>query len=419
MYCVGFLLIVLALEVEFSCLDLLRFSSDETRTFYIFTIIISIYRYVLMEVPHTRESLFTHRRQKHQQPSVLGGGFDVSCRDPPAAYLLLHNHHEQNKTIFISYTIDTMSGLITAAISGIAWCFCTASASLCSSWCGNDKPSTIPPSASSGRKRSVLLLTLSVVVALIFQYAVAPQMQPDQTAANAPKIGEYLVNAWTDGCADENNPDLVQVCSGNSGVYRASSAAFAFFCIFGVAAKCRPTANREAWPAKYVLFLFLCIGSVFISNDPLFIPIYLNVARTGSAMFTLFQQLILVDIAFNWNESWLAKADQAEIDEGAGKGRKWLAAILASCAILYIGSIAGIIIMYVVFGGCSTNDAFISITLVMSVICTVVQLTKSETGSLLTSAFMTMYATYLCGTAVSKNPNSQCNPKVRSLVSHP
>lgn len=43
MYCVGFLLIVLALEVEFSCLDLLRFSSDETRTFYIFTII-SIYR---------------------------------------------------------------------------------------------------------------------------------------------------------------------------------------------------------------------------------------------------------------------------------------------------------------------------------------------------------------------------------------
>eukprot|EP01082_Thalassiosira_pseudonana_P011815 g10325.t1 g10325 contig4:1649201-1650689(-) len=305
-----------------------------------------------------------------------------------------------------------MSGLITAAISGIAWCFCTASASLCSSWCGNDKPSTIPPSATSGRKRSVLLLALSVVVALIFQYAVAPQMQPDQTAANAPKIGEYLVNAWTDGCAYENNPDLVQVCSGNSGVYRASSAAFAFFCIFGVAAKCRPTANREAWPAKYVLFLFLCIGSVFISNDPLFIPIYLNVARTGSAMFTLFQQLILVDIAFNWNESWLAKADQAEIDEGAGNGRKWLAAILASCAILYIGSIAGIIIMYVVFGGCSTNDAFISITLVMSVICTVVQLTKSETGSLLTSAFMTMYATYLCGTAVSKNPNSQCNPKL-------
>ena len=32
----------------------------------------------------------------------------------------------------------------------------------------------VPPSATSGRKRSVLLLAFSVVVALVFQYALAP-----------------------------------------------------------------------------------------------------------------------------------------------------------------------------------------------------------------------------------------------------
>lgn len=94
MYCVGFLLIVLALEVEFSCLDLLRFSSDETRTFYIFTIISSIYRYVLMEVPHTRESLFTHTavNSTSNRPS------SEAVLTSPVVTLLLHTS---------SYTITT------------------------------------------------------------------------------------------------------------------------------------------------------------------------------------------------------------------------------------------------------------------------------------------------------------------------
>ena len=161
---------------------------------------------------------------------------------------------------------------------------------------------------------------------------------------------------------------------------------------------------------RYVLFLFLCAGTVFIPNDPIFIPVYLWVARVGSFLFVLVEQLILVDIAYNWNSSWIDKADQAELAEGIGKGNKWLIAILISCAILYACSLAGIITMYILFGGCANNNAFISITLVMSLVCTVVQLTKSDTGSLLTSACMTLYATYLCGSAVSQNPHEECNP---------
>ena len=152
------------------------------------------------------------------------------------------------------------------------------------------------------------------------------------------------------------------------------------------------------------------MGTVFIPNDPLFQPIFLWIARVGSVLFILLQQVILIDIGYNWNESWLAKSDQAELDEGPGKGKKWLGAILVSCAILYICSLAGIIIMYIHFSGCQSNNAFISITLILSLICTAVQLTISETGSLLTSGCMTIYATYLCGAAVAKNPDGICNP---------
>lgn len=204
----------------------------------------------------------------------------------------------------------------------------------------------------------------------------------------------------------------MHACSGNAGVYRASSAAVVFFIIFGIAAKCKPTSNREAWPAKYFLFLCLCIGTIFIPNEPFFIPIYLWIARVGSAIFVLLQQLILVDIAYNWNSAWLDRADKAELDEGPGKGKKWLAAILVSCGILYAASLSGIVVMYIYFTGCAINDTFISITLIMSVLCTVVQLATTETGSLLTSGCITIYATYLCGAAVSKNPNAVCNPKL-------
>lgn len=73
----------------------------------------------------------------------------------------------------------------------------------------------------------MLLLVLSGVVALVFQYAFAP---------NYDKIGwQYLSDAWTSGCGTYDASDeLVKVCAGNAGVYRSSAAAFVFFVIFGI-----------------------------------------------------------------------------------------------------------------------------------------------------------------------------------------
>lgn len=209
--------------------------------------------------------------------------------------------------------------------------------------------------------------------------------------------------AFLDGCEqydadDDGDKKLKEICAGHAGVYRAAGSAFFFFVLATVAAICKPTANREAWVAKYILFLFLVIGTAFIPNEPVFRPIFLNIFRVGAVLFMIFNQLIILDMCFNLNESWVKKADRADIEEEPGAGKKWLGALLALSATLYIVCFVAIGLMYAFFGGCSVNIAFITITLIMGLVTTGVQLTGEE-ASLFTSASIFAYSTYLLYTA--------------------
>ena len=244
------------------------------------------------------------------------------------------------------------------------------------------------PSATSGRKRSVALLIFTTVLALAFQYGVAPYII-------SISISNYVTEAWTDGCLQYQDELLREKCSGNYGVYRATSSAFVFFLLAGCAAYCKPTANREAWPAKVVLFFFLVLGSCFIPNGPLLSEVYLHIARIGSVFFLVIQQIIILDLAFNWNDSWVEKSNNAETEQTK---KRWLSAILASCAVLFTVSIVGITLMFVYFGDCGLNKAFISLTLILGLAITGLQLSGEE-GSLLSSACIMAYGTYLCLTA--------------------
>lgn len=271
--------------------------------------------------------------------------------------------------------------------------------------CGNDKPSTVAPGAASGRKRSVLLLVLAIGIAIGFQYGIASYI------VNV-SFTNYVTSAWLDGCDLYETDALIEKCAGNAGVYRATFSALVFYCLATIAVVCKKTANREAWPAKYTLFLFMVAGMCFVPNEPLFSSIYLNIARVGAAFFILFDQIVMVDIAYNWNDAWVERSDKAEAEE-SGSGKKWLIAIIVSAASLFIASIVGWGLLFYYFGGCSTNTAFISITVILSIAVTSAQLTGTE-GSLLASSLITAYATMLCYNAVSKNPNPECNPFLKT-----
>eukprot|EP00531_Pseudo-nitzschia_arenysensis_P010896 CAMPEP_0116132290 /NCGR_PEP_ID=MMETSP0329-20121206/9467_1 /TAXON_ID=697910 /ORGANISM="Pseudo-nitzschia arenysensis, Strain B593" /LENGTH=426 /DNA_ID=CAMNT_0003626791 /DNA_START=160 /DNA_END=1437 /DNA_ORIENTATION=- len=294
---------------------------------------------------------------------------------------------------------------LSCVVTSITFCFGAALSSLMGACCGNDKPSTVAPGAASGRKRSVLLLVLAIGIAIGFQYGIASYI------VNV-SFTNYVTSAWLDGCDLYETDALIEKCAGNAGVYRATFSALVFYCLATIAVVCKKTANREAWPAKYTLFLFMVAGMCFVPNEPLFSSIYLNIARVGAAFFILFDQIVMVDIAYNWNDGWVERSDKAEAEE-SGSGKKWLIAIIVSAASLFIASIVGWGLLFYYFGGCSTNTAFISITVILSIAVTSAQLTGTE-GSLLASSLITAYATMLCYNAVSKNPNPECNPFLKT-----
>ena len=123
---------------------------------------------------------------------------------------------------------------------------------------------------------------------------------------------------------------------------------------------------------------------------------------------TLPSQIILIDLAYNWNDAWVANADADERDE-PGSGAAWLKALLFVSAFIMVLSYTALGFLIHFFAGCSSNSAFLWLTLVLTLGATVVQLTGDE-GSLLTSAVMTGYSVFLAYSAVSNNPDETCNP---------
>jgi serine incorporator 1/3 len=117
--------------------------------------------------------------------------------------------------------------------------------------------------------------------------------------------------------------------------------------------------------------------------------------------------MVIVDVAHNWNESWVEKSNAAEQAE-IGTGQKWLYAILVSCAVLFGVSIGLFIYTIVIYHGCPLNDIIMAVTFLLIVAVTAAQLSGEE-GSLLGSACMAAWAVYLCHAAVAKNPSAKCH----------
>eukprot|EP00559_Dactyliosolen_fragilissimus_P003797 CAMPEP_0184869168 /NCGR_PEP_ID=MMETSP0580-20130426/33192_1 /TAXON_ID=1118495 /ORGANISM="Dactyliosolen fragilissimus" /LENGTH=432 /DNA_ID=CAMNT_0027370487 /DNA_START=242 /DNA_END=1540 /DNA_ORIENTATION=+ len=256
-----------------------------------------------------------------------------------------------------------------------------------------------------------------IFAALVFQYILAPGIvNEDIKWWNAyrkiPGMGKQMYKSFIDGCEsyqeDESKHDLYVQCVSNSGVYRPTFLSTIFFLCSAIATKSNPLLNREAWPAKYGIFFFLLFITLFIPNHPFFDSIYLHTFRFLAMCFIIIQQIILIDVGYNWNESWVDKSNECDRMEW-GSGSKWLKAIIAACITMYSLSFFGIILLYKHFTGCSNNSSIITFTWIGILIITGIQLSGSE-GSLLTSSMISLYVTYLAYSIVSKNPNGICNP---------
>lgn len=249
---------------------------------------------------------------------------------------------------------------------------------------------------SSGREQSVLLVAFAVALSLVYQYGIAPNVGSREGEIN-----------WDKGC-DYDDDEMDDKCRGNAGVYRVGLASFVFFAIATAITQSNPGWNRRYWVWKFYGFLGLAVVFIWVPNEPLFDPIFLFLARVGAFVFILMQSVILIDLAYTWNESWVAKATAAD-EEEFGSGDKWLKAIIAACMTLYTASLVGIVVLFMEFEDCPINNSILSFTIIFIVAITAIQLSGEE-GSLLTSAVVSLFGVYLAYSALSKNPDYHCNP---------
>ena len=111
------------------------------------------------------------------------------------------------------------------------------------------------------------------------------------------------------------------------------------------------------------------------------------------------------DIAYNWNEFWVARSE-------ASSNYSWLYALVITSLFLFAAAISvmGLLFWQFYKPDCTENDAVLILTVLLCTFVTMLQLFVSESGSLLVSAIVTAYCTYLCYSSLSLNPEAACNP---------
>lgn len=135
-----------------------------------------------------------------------------------------------------------------------------------------------------------------------------------------------------------------------------------------VAAEVQPSLNRtKLW---WLVYPFLVAYTALIGREPLgplFTGTFLSFARFGTLTFAFLEQLILIDLAYHWNEVWVEPADQPGRIEYRS-GSTLLRAIVATCIAVYALSIIGIVYLDIVFRGAYWENAWV-ITALHGIIC--------------------------------------------------
>jgi serine incorporator 1/3 len=231
------------------------------------------------------------------------------------------------------------------------------------------------------------------------------------------KLQHLTLDYMTFDCGGEDHPQ----CYGFFAVQRINFALALFhfflaFLLLGVKSTKDPRSaiQNGYWGPKIVVWLLLIVLTFFIPEG--FFQVWGNYfAFVGAMLFVLLGLILLVDLAHTWAELCLKKIENEE-------SRMWRSLLIGSTLGMYFAAIAMTIIMYIFFsaGGCSMNQAAISINLALLLIVSIisvqpaVQESNSKAG-LAQAAMVAVYCTYLTMSAVSMEPDDKsCNPLVRA-----
>lgn len=199
-------------------------------------------------------------------------------------------------------------------------------------------------------------------------------------------------------------------------VYRVCFAMACFFLIMAVI-MFKVTSSRDPrakfqngfWFVKLAMFIGLLVAAFYIPRGD-FGTAWMYIGMIGGFLFILLQLILLVDFAYKWNESWIEKFED---------GKKfWYWALVAVTSGLYIVSLAAVVCFYIFYtepSNCKNNKAFISVNLCLCILVSILAITPkvqeaNPSSGLLQSAVITCYTMYLTWSAMSNEPDANCNP---------
>ncbi|KAH7657333.1 Serine incorporator/TMS membrane protein [Dioscorea alata] len=204
-------------------------------------------------------------------------------------------------------------------------------------------------------------------------------------------------------------------CLGAEGVLRISFGCFIFFFIMFLSTAGtkkledpRNSWHSEWWAAKIVLWIVLLVVPFFVPSA--FIQLYGKVAHFGAGVFLLIQLMSVISFITWLNDCCRSEkyADRCRINS----------LILSVSA--YLGSLLGIVMMYIWYAPkptCRLNIFFITLTLLLLHIMTLVSVHSKVKGGLLATGLMGMYIVFLCWSALRSEPVTEiCNKKAQAAT---
>ena len=278
------------------------------------------------------------------------------------------------------------------ACSGLCCCF-TA--------CGV-KPKSLP------KLGYVMMQLFCVLIAFVMMFTLKP------LADNIDKdlcVGDEDYSKMTDLEIEASE----SACFGVSAVLRMTFALVIFHALILILIlgrnECASIIHDGGWAFKVIIVLALYIGFFWLPLS--FIKVWAEVSRYIGIIFLLIQVLYILDGAYTYNEYM----KQFLNEDGSAN---WQSMVMIIYTLLALSASVGIIIgSFFWFLGnsdssekCSLNLGIIISTIVM--ILVVFVLWVREDSSVLTSALVNFWLTYLMWSGLASNPDAQCNTLLSS-----
>ncbi|KAG2586615.1 hypothetical protein PVAP13_5NG062900 [Panicum virgatum] len=173
--------------------------------------------------------------------------------------------------------------------------------------------------------------------------------------------------------------------------------------------ECRNSWHSEWWPAKVVLWLGFTVVT-FLAPSPL-VQLYGKVAHFGAGAFLVIQLISVTRFIM-----WLNDCCQSEVTR-----KRCHLQIQAVSIVTYVGSLLGIVLMYVWYApspACKLNILFVTVTLVLVQLMTFVSMSSKVKAGYLAPGLMGIYVVFLCWSAIRSEPHTEiCNKKAEVATS--